>query len=91
MSAFTEPLCPTRTVLQAGEVSTGIRLDDCRLNEWQLSHVHGSSICVLWPRDTRTRDLVFTRGIARQLASYLNHFSQHAQLPQSWPQIEYHI
>lgn len=86
-----DPLDPTMNVLHAGELSTGIRFDDCRLQEWHLSHTHGSSICVLWPRATYTRDIVMTRGIAGQLASYLQHFKQHGQLPQSWPQIEYHI
>lgn len=91
MSTHAEPLYPWMNVLQAGDCSTGIRFDDCRLNEWQLSHAHGSAICSLWPRDTRTREIVMTRGDARRLANYLHHFAQHGQLPQVWPLIEYHI
>lgn len=86
-----EPLHPCGNVLHAGEFGTGISFDDCRLQEWHLSHAHGSSICSLWPRDTRTRDIIMGRGDARRLASYLLHFAQHGQLPQSWPLIEYHI
>lgn len=88
---MTAPLYPTMNVLQTSEVSTGLRFEDARLQEWHLSHTHGSSICVLWPRDTRTRDIVLTRHEARQLGSYLSHFTQHGQLPKSWPLIEYHI
>lgn len=32
-----------------------------------------------------------TKHEARQLGSYLSHFTQHGQLPKSWPLIEYHI
>jgi len=77
--------------VHAGDHSTGIDFYDGREHQWQLSHAHGSPVVTLWPRDTRTRDLILTRPAAARLASYLSHFHQHAMLPHAASMIEYHI
>lgn len=87
----THPLHPTRQIVQAAEYSTGLLIEDCQLNEWQLSHAHGTPICTLWPRDTRTRHLTLTRPQAHRLATYLLHFHQHALLPRARHELEWQI
>jgi hypothetical protein len=85
------PLHPHLTVVHAGDHSTGLDFYDCREHQWQLSHAHGTPICTLWPRDTRTRHLTLTRPQAQRLASYLFHFHQHASLPLHRHELEWHI